>query len=108
MSSKPPSRVSSGDIRGVSGVFDVPVHGERSQSCSKPPSPGAMDARGLAQMRGNLVSRLERALLDLILTAHEVNRWDLVQDAIDKLCDAAVVYARVLDEELQANGGHIP
>lgn len=85
----------SGTVRGP----DLCGPGEREESCDKYPEFTAMDAGGLAALRFKNAQRVERALLALILAAHEVNRWDLTGEAVDDLCDAALVYAYALEKE---------
>lgn len=49
-------------------------------------------------------SRLATATFELIVAGHNLNRWDLTDEAVDALCDAARRYVAEQDRALAEHG----
>lgn len=93
------SAVSDGGPRDMSG----PSRSENPPA--RPVVVRPVGPRGVAALRTALGdSALARAILDLILAAHEVNRWDLTDRAVNDLCEAAQRYVGQLDRVRSEHG----
>lgn len=111
MSAKPsshPSPDSAFDLPG--GPDGLPRHAERSASSSQYPSASAVGGRSVGEVRDQMTrfalsdNRTAVAIHTLILAAHEVNKFDLSNEAINGICEAALRYAAELKRLLGERG----
>ncbi len=69
-----------------------------------------MDRGSVAAMRDEVIrghladSNLALSIFNLIGAAHNVNRWDLTDDAVNALCDAARRYVADYERALAEHG----
>jgi hypothetical protein len=100
MSYREPTHAAPGSLRALpagNGNGGVPDPGKRAQPSVESANAQRLDDRGVAEVRRHLTHALERATLDLILAAHEVNRWDLDARAVTELCERAKDYVYALE-----------
>lgn len=88
----------------------VPGQGERRASDTQHRGAETVDRGGVASVRESVIhdhladSKLALAIYDLIVAGHNLNRWDLTDEAVNALCDSARRYSAEYERVLAERG----